>query len=208
MEWNRDEWVGNWENFECYFDDPQTPMVKTWEEAEAAVKKQKNPVSMMLFRHGAKRFWMDACYTVNEENPVRLGGWRIAAAGEKGITVDWLDEAGKSLGCFEYVPSDRMEKGLEGKPCIILEAVSAPEGNPFRWLLSMAPMPERSAKESGGLISHLHFQFASKKEELVKTNGRLRHPHWYATMCDAEATLLQRCNIVRAMHKLEIWEKT
>ena len=63
----------------------------------------------------------------------------------------------------------------------------------------------KGAKEQGGLISHLHFQYASCREQLLKKNGRLRATHWYATMCDGDATLLQRCNIVRAMHKLEIW---
>ena len=59
-------------------------------------------------------------------------------------------------------------------------------------------------KLKGGLISHLHFQFASTREQMIKENGKLKKPHWYATMCDADATMQQRCNIVRALHKLEI----
>ena len=68
-------------------------------------------------------------------------------------------------------------------------------------------MPEHAEKEKGGLISHLHFQFGRKKEQIVKSNGKLRKPHWYATMCDADATTLQRCNIVRALHKLPMWKE-
>ena len=33
----------------------------------------------------------------------------------------------------------------------------------------------------------------------------LRSPIWYATMCDAAGTLLEQCNIVRALHRLPLW---
>ena len=68
-------------------------------------------------------------------------------------------------------------------------------------------MPEHEEKNRGGLISHLHFQYASGRNMLIKANGKLKNPHWYATMCDRDAALLQRCNIVRAMHKLDTWDR-
>ena len=55
-------------------------------------------------------------------------------------------------------------------------------------------------------MSHLHFQYASSPEHLFdpETNT-LRSPTWYATMCDAAGTLLEQCNIVRALHRLPLW---
>ncbi len=207
MDFDRKEWLGNWENFELYFTDKSPAMVMTWEDAEKAVKENKNGlISTILFRHGAKRFWQDACYTVNKENPDMLGGWIIEACGEKNITLEWLDVNGKSLGRYEYELDMVVEKGLEGKPNFLLKAKDAPEGCPFTYMLSMPPMPEHEEKNRGGLISHLHFQYASKKDELIKSNGKLKYPHWYATMCDRDATLLQRCNIVMAMHKIPVWD--
>ena len=207
MDFDTKEWLGNWENFELYFTDGSPAMVRSWEDAEKAVKENKNGlISAILFRHGAKRFWQDACYTVNKENPTMLGGWNIAPSGANDIIIDWIAADGKSLGHYEYGLDMVVEKGLEGKPNFLLKAKNAPEGCPFRYMLSMPPMPEHEEKNRGGLISHLHFQYSSDRDMLVKVNGKLRHPHWYATMCDRDATLLQRCNIVRAMHKLDIWD--
>ena len=65
MNFDRSEWIGNWENFELYFTDDAPAMVRSWEDAEKSVKENKNGlISAILFRHGAKRFWQDACYTV------------------------------------------------------------------------------------------------------------------------------------------------
>ena len=99
------------------------------------------------------------------------------------------------------------QKDRKSNENYLLHAENAPQDDPFAYLLSMPPMPEHAEKEKGGLISHLHFQFGRKKEQIVKSNGKLRKPHWYATMCDADATMLQRCNIVRALHKLPVWKE-
>lgn len=208
MDFDRTEWIGNWENFELYFMDESPAMVRSWEDAERAVKENKNGlISAILFRHGAKRFWQDACYTVNKENPVMLGGWKVEPSGKENITIGWFDVEGSSLGCYTYGLDMVVEKGLEGKINYILKAEDAPDGCPFRYMLSMPPMPEHEEKNRGGLISHLHFQYASGRDMLIKANGKLKNPHWYATMCDRDATLLQRCNIVRAMHKLDTWDR-
>lgn len=73
--------------------------------------------------------------------------------------------------------------------------------NQIRCLLAMEPMPPRTARKTGGLLSHLHFQYASSPE-----NGKLCNPMWYATMCDGDGTLLEQCNIVRALHHLPVWK--
>ena len=185
MGFDRKEWIGNWENFELYFTDLDPAMCRAWADAEREIRERKmDLISSILFRHGAKQFWMDGCYTVTEEN-----------------------EAGKSLGCYIYTLDMVLPKGLESKESYLLHAENAPQDSPFAYLLSMPPMPEHAEKEKGGLISHLHFQFGRKKEQIVKSNGKLRKPHWYATLCDADATMLQRCNIVRALHKLPVWKK-
>mgnify|MGYP002604499085 FL=1 len=69
----------------------------------------------------------------------------------------------------------------------------------------MPPMPERTARAHGGLLSHLHFQYAAGWTALVGTDGKLSHPMWHPTMCDGAGTLLEQCNIVRAMHHLTCW---
>ena len=71
--------------------------------------------------------------------------------------------------------------------------------------LDMAPMPERTAREHGGLLSHLHFQYAASWTALIGADGKLSHPMWYPTMCDGSGTLLEQCNILRAMHHLPCW---
>ena len=91
-------------------------MVRSWEDAEKSVKENKNGlISAILFRHGAKRFWQDACYTVNKENPVMLGGWKVEPSGTVDIMIEWIDVAGRSLGCYTYGLDMVVEKGLEGK---------------------------------------------------------------------------------------------
>ncbi|MBQ8233707.1 MAG: hypothetical protein IJZ34_17565 [Lachnospiraceae bacterium] len=194
MEYNKNEWFGRWTNFESYIYSEEPAMKQCWAEAEEIAK------AMPMFKNGAKAFWQIACNTINEENPVRLGGWNIAPTIEA-MSIEWLGENGQSLGKQDYILSTIIPKGLEAKENFLFEATNAPENWPFRYLLAMAPMPERSAKNSGGLLSHLHFQYASNLEMLLK-DGVLCKPMWYATMCDGEGTLLERCNIIRALHRI------
>lgn len=67
----------------------------------------------------------------------------------------------------------------------------AAEDSPFRWLLAINPLPSRKAFAEGGLLSHLHFQYANDLHTLVATDEAtgvetLRNPRWYATMCANE----------------------
>ena len=199
MEFHKNEWLGNWVNFESYIYSEDTAMKQCWAEAEEMAK------TMPMFKNSAMNFWKMACNTITDENPVRLGGWNIEST-DDGITIEWYDEKNNSLGKYNYILSNIFEKGLEAKENYLFEATDAPEGWAFRYLLAMAPMPNRSAKQSGGLLSHLHFQYAGSLDKLIK-DDRLCKPMWYATMCDGTGTLLEQCNIVRALHHMPVWEK-
>ena len=201
MKFNVHEWIGNWDNFESYIYSESEPMKICWAEAEEAVKAIPSP----MFKNGAKGFWQTACSTVTAKNPVRLGGWKITEA-ENGMHIVWLDETGNSLGEADYAVSDILPKGLEGKENFLFEAADAPDGFPFRCLLAMEPMPERAAVRDGGLLSHLHFQYSDCLCNLLQA-GKLVSPMWYATMCAADGGELERCNIVRALHRMPKWEK-
>ncbi len=125
---------------------------------------------------------------------------------QSALFITWKDCTGKSLGSATYELVQIVEKGLEGAPNFLFCAKDASEDWPFKYLLSMAPMPARKARLSGGFLSHLHFQFAAKKESLL-AEDKLRKPYWYATMCDGDGSILERCNIVRGLHKLPAWRE-
>ena len=200
MEFKKNQWIGKWINFESYIYSENAAMQQCWDEAEQSAK------AMPMFKNGVKSFWKMACNTITEENPVRLGGWKIEDAGD-GMEIEWLDEKGVSLGSYSYVCREIIKKGLEAKENFLFEAKEAPADWPFRYLLAMEPMPDRTAKDNGGLLSHLHFQYASGVEHLLDpATNTLRTSMWYATMCDADGTLLEQCNIVRALHRLPLWK--
>ena len=201
MTFDKTEWLGRWESFESYIESREPALLLAWNEAEEAYKKA--PGMAAMFADGPRGFWRAACSTVTAQNPARLGEWNIEAS-ENGLWIEWLSQDGRSLGREEYELARMVEKGLEGKENFLFCAHNAAASWPFHWLLAMAPMPARKAHLEGGLLSHLHFQFASSEETLLK-DGRLCSPRWYATMCDAEGSLLEKCNIVRAMHRLPVW---
>lgn len=83
-------------------------------------------------------------------------------------------------------------------------------GDPFRVLIAMEPMPGRKALAGGGLLSHLHFQYACSEDTLLRGHGagaRIRHRMWYPTMVAAEGDEFDRCNVVRALHGLPALER-
>ena len=127
--------------------------------------------------------------------------------GGRKLCIEWLDEDGASLGKAVYHLESVLEKGLEGKQNALFVAEDMPENWPFRCLLAMEPMPPRTARQTGGLLSHLHFQYASQRNLLVDTETqKLHNPMWYATVCDGDGALLEKCNIVRALHHLPVWD--
>ena len=147
---------------------------------------------------GGRKNVLAACGTALA-GPV-LGGWQIEAANAQDLRITWLDAAGQPLDSAVYHFTGALEKGLEGKVCAKFETAGALQHPQFRCLLAMPPMPERTARAHGGLLSHLHFQYAAGWTALVGTDGKLSHP-----MCDGAGTLLEQCNIVRAMHHLTCW---
>lgn len=200
MEWNKTEWVGAWENFENYIYSENQSMTETWKEAEAA--SRKHPGLAKMFANGCKAFWQTACNTVTDKNPVRIGAWEVKET-VSGLEIEWFDTEENSLGKAEYIADGILEKGLEGKANLRLFAENAPKEWAFRCLLLMSPMPKREEKLSGGLLSHFHFQFGAAWNELIE-NEKLKKTMWYATMCDRDAEEVQKCNIVRALHKLPV----
>ncbi|WP_144446304.1 hypothetical protein, partial [Bifidobacterium longum] len=147
---------------------------------------------------------------------IHIGYWRVnEPAAESGSTddaalaIEWFAEDDTSLDTYEYTIDHVIEHGLEGSPTFVFHTTDpAAEDSPFRWLLAINPLPSRKAFAEGGLLSHLHFQYANDLHTLVATDEAtgvetLRNPRWYATMCANEGTVEDRCAIIRALHHLQ-----
>lgn len=202
MEFHPNDWLGRWQNFESYITSTDPYLQLAWQEAEAAA------AALPMFKSGAKQFWQTACVTTSIGNPHTLGGWTITPADGGKLCIAWTDADGNILGRAVYHLDHVLERGLEGKENALFAAEDVPADWPFRCLLAMEPMPPRAARLQGGLLSHLHFQYASGPEHLFDPDTHaLRSPLWYATMCDGDGTLLEQCNIVRALHRLPVWEE-
>ena len=200
MNYHQSDWLGRWQNFESYITSTDPHMQRAWQDAEAVA------AALPMFKSGAKAFWQTACVTTSIGNPRTLGGWVITPADGDKLCIEWLADNGESLGKAVYRMDRVLERGLEGKENALFVAEDVPADWPFRCLLAMEPMPPRAARLNGGLLSHLHFQYASGPEHLFDDAGQLRSPMWYATMCDGDGTLLEQCNIVRALHRLPVWD--
>lgn len=207
------EWAGDWISFERLIDSDDPYLERAWREADAAMRANRSAFSIMLpfFGFSIRRFWRWACRTRSRDNRVPIAGWHIEPlvfGDQDGFALSWLSTDTTVIATFAYHLDHMLAKGLEGKPCYVFRADAAPADSPFRVLVSMDPMPERAALADGGLASHLHFQYASSEDKLLKGTGeqaKLRNRMWYPTMCSAEGDLLAQCNIVRALHKLPAW---
>ena len=197
MNYHQKDWLGSWQNFESYLTSTAPAMQACWAQAEKTAK------ALPMFKAGVKLFWQRACSTALA-GPV-LGGWQIEAANAQDLRITWLDADGKPLDSAVYYFAGTLAQGLEGKECAKFETAGALQHPQFRCLLAMPPMPEHTAHQHGGMLSHLHFQYAAAWGALIGTDGKLTHPMWYPTMCDGTGTLLEQCNIVRAMHHLPNW---
>lgn len=211
MEFKKQEWIGEWENFELSITDTNPYMQSCWDEAQhtAEAMAAQNPGLAAMASHGIKNFWQQACATVTTQNSTCIGGWTISdnetakdavkVAEKEGIVISWKDTAGNEIASAFYVVDEIIERGLEGKPSFIFRTKNIAEGSPFAYLLAMEPMPERKAVQNGGLLSHLHYQFASEKSSLIKEDKTLVNPRWYATMC-AKGTLLVLNGVILYVH--------
>lgn len=190
---NLNKWNGKWENFENYIDNDDEHILKCWKNAE------ENCQVIPMFRNGVKNFWKKACFTTTKDNSVSIDTWLVEASGD-GLDITWTLKDG-SIWSNHYMWESTVEKGLENKESYLF--VSDSKDTPFTFLLVMEPMPD---KTKGGILSHLHFQYGKTLDELVQEN-KLVNPMWYATMVDEEGSLLQKCNLLNAMHHLPILEK-
>lgn len=215
MDFNVNDWLGDWISFEHLINNHDSNLDRAWKDSTKAMRSK--PLFAIMMLGDARRFWAKACKTAGKEWRFRIGGWHIeqpSAVGDDdavaGFNLTWLDEKRTPITTHEYRLDHVHDKGLEGKPCYVFHASDAGASDPFAVLIAMEPMPERSVLRHGGLLSHLHFQYASDEGELIKGTGKqatLRHRMWYPTMCAAEGTLLDQCNIVRALHHLQAWRE-
>lgn len=208
-EWRLEQWQGEWENFESYIDSEDVNLREAWQAAEQAMEQM--PQKPPMFQGGVRAFWKKACETQKEGRNRTIGRVTIELAErEKGtgdaipeLVIHWWDTAGETLGSGRYRVAGTVTKGLEHKENLLLSAVGK-EGWPFRYVLAMPPMPDRSERKNGALLSHFHFQFAKEKEELLREDMTLVNPMWYPTLCDGEGTTMEKCNVVLAMHRLPV----
>ncbi|WP_204314755.1 hypothetical protein [Bifidobacterium aerophilum] len=214
------EWTGDWISFERLIDSHDPAIERAWTESEAAMRGRRSAFSLMLpfFGGSMRRFWRWACRTTCRANRhVPIAGWHIEPLeyGENagnGFALEWRSDESTVIGRYAYQLDHMIDRGLEGKPCYVFHADSAPDGSPFRVLIAMDPMPARAELDEGGLLSHLHFQYGSSEAALLRgpdkgAAARLRHRMWYPTMCSADGDLLAQCNIIRALHHLPAWER-
>lgn len=207
------QWLGSWVSFERIIHSDDPALLQAWHESTVAMRGKL--MFRLLMRGDARRFWRWACRTVSRENLTPVGGWVVSRAADSHretleFNLRWLRQDGSVLGDYRYRLDHMIDRGLEGKPCYVFHAVDAPDGSPFRVLIAMDPMPERGDLADGGLLSHLHFQYGSSERKLLKGAGpaaRLRRRLWYPTMCADEGTVLDQCNIVRALHQLTAWSE-
>lgn len=189
-------WEGQWDNFEFYIHSSEPHLVKSWNEAETLTSV------MPMFSSGVKSFWEKVCITVTDENPSVIGGWNVRSANENELSIEWYKEDGSILYSSSYTLDSVIEKGLENKQNLLLVSEDS-KNSPFHYVLLMEPMP---ATKENGLIPHFHFQYGSHKENMIDPEtGKLVNPMWYATMCAGNVSVLDRCNIVRALHRLPLW---
>lgn len=215
-------WTGDWISFEQLINSRDPDINRAWEESETAMRAHWSAFSIMLpfFGGSIRRFWRWACRTTGRENRyATIAGWQIEPLEfgnnpENGFALAWMSEENTVIGRYAYQFDHMIDKGLEGKPCYIFHADSAPIDSPFRVLIAMDPMPARTELENGGLLSHLHFQYGSSEDVLLKQaqgkpseTAKIRHRMWYPTMCDARGDTLAQCNIIRALHHLPAWDQ-
>ncbi|MBT1170121.1 hypothetical protein [Bifidobacterium sp. SO4] len=206
---NLSDWLGDWESFEHYIDSEDSSIRSTWEEAEQAVLA--DPKIAPMAAHGIRTFWSMACSTTSPENIIHIGYWTVGEprSEQADVRITWYAEDNTDLDTYEYRIDHVIEHGLEGSPTYVFVTDDPnAEDSPFRWLLAIAPLPSRKAFGEGGLLSHLHFQYANDLGTLVAAGETedagetLRNPRWYATMCADEGTVEDRCRIIRALHHL------
>lgn len=199
---NRDEWLGDWVSFESYIDSDDPMIVGTWEEARHACAA--NPKMAMMAQGDPRDFWRAVCRTTGPNNDVPIAAWHVEPASgvADGVSITWKGIDGTVLGTYDYGLDRVIPHGLEGAPTNVFAASDAPAGSPFSWLIAIDPVPAHESRVGGGLISHVHFQYDASLDRLVDDRDALRNPRWYPTMCADEGDVADRCDVIRALHRL------
>ncbi len=187
------DWLGEWESFEHYIDSDDAAIQQTWEAAEQAVLA--NPKMAPMAARGIRTFWSMACSTTSPENIIHIGYWRVnePAAESAPRTMPRSPSNGSPrttpASTPTNTPSTMSSSTVSKAPP---PSCSTPPIRPPKTARSAAtchhPLPSRKAFAEGGLLSHLHFQYANDLHTLVATDEAtgvetLRNPRWYATMC-------------------------
>ena len=199
---NEKQFVGEWLNFEYFIDSEDENMKKTWQEVEEHVQQGNIP----MFKHGARNFWRQVCDTSRRYPGLNMKVCKIHVD-DSAIYFEFINNQGQSLGLYAYEVDSIVEKGLEGKNNYLFVSKEAKDDYPFKYILAMDPLPEKKAAFNGGILRHIHFQFATTKDELIDDTNHLVHPMEYPTLCEADSTDLERYNIVRALHRLDLKKK-
>lgn len=196
MDFDKTPWLGCWDNFEELLYTEESEIVDLWQQVSRTC--ESIPAMNKMFSNGVKLFWKKACYTVNAENPTRLQGWTIEDC-PKGLRIHWMGVGDVDLGTYEYQLAHMVTGGLEHKPGFVFRAENA---GCFSVLVAMSPM-EPKQHEAPKILAHTHFQFASSEEKLIKKDKLIRQ-FWYATMDEGNSTMQEKCNLIRALHKLPL----
>lgn len=121
MDFNVNDWLGDWISFEHLINNHDPNLDRAWKDSTKAMRSK--PLFAIMMLGDARRFWAKACKTSGKEWRFRIGGWHIeqpSAVGDDdavaGFNLTWLDEKRTPITTHEYRLDHVHDKGLEGKP--------------------------------------------------------------------------------------------
>lgn len=97
MDFNVNDWLGDWISFEHLINNHDPNLDRAWKDSTKAMRSK--PLFAIMMLGDARRFWAKACKTSGKEWRFRIGGWHIeqpSAVGDDdavaGFNLTWLDE--------------------------------------------------------------------------------------------------------------------
>lgn len=213
-------WSGSWETWQKYiYPDAGTQakfpyLEEVWQKAydsyiaafvaagipEAQIKAMFPDVASL------KAYW----YSMTGTNGVAA----ISVTGDdaSGYALSWLDDSGNTLASDSYTMTGKVLKGLEGAKMYVFTADTLPDNSEYKYLVTMLPDMEGDAATP--IATHYHFQFGSSLETLLKNGetyntveANIQNTKWYATMINANASVLSKYNVILGMHRAEKWSE-
>lgn len=213
-------WSGSWETWQKYiYPDAGTQakfpyLEEVWQKAydsyiaafvaagipEATIKAMFPDVASL------KAYW----YSMTGTNGVAA----ISVTGDdaSGYALAWLDDSGNTLASDSYTMTGKVLKGLEGAKMYVFTADTLPDNSEYKYLVTMLPDMEGDAATP--IAAHYHFQFGSSLETLLKNGetyntveANIQNTKWYATMINANASVLSKYNVILGMHRAEKWSE-